>query len=540
MLKMRTARKLGPSGSTTLIKGFGILYLATVLTSYCQISYFHLSNASIQHNDPIATYLTVETETQKEQGNEKMVMESNEKVSSTHMSTMNPLDGVVELLLPSDKAKAYVSRHPGSSFRFNVQHIPGHLQWKKVSDGVEKFYLRREREKEDMSMQQFRHRYCSWGGNVCNPKISSHSQYSTRRLNNNMDLVLSKLFSEYEGEMQETRFDQSDVFVVPFAMSSFTSAGPSKVRKRQFRDMNELLLDHLESWNQKNETQRGAHLFFQSDNKGLLRSMEIGMLATVEELIPKNSTQKRLVVPFVNTNSEYRPQAVMTRLRDETFFQQKNVSLAAVFSPVISGRSDLRQEFALNATDLFGDNILGLPVVIRLLHKTGRRMRDERGALQLYRDSLFCPVLRGDTPVQKRLFDAILSGCIPAVLAYKWFDKQENATQVSYFSHGLPNYVFLPFAKGAFEGDPDMGIDYQEMVVEVDGSCGLRCMKPTLEKLMKNSEELRRKQQALAWYAPLFSFGMDDGDAFKYPDAVSAMLVQARHHVLAMKDRQFR
>ena len=84
-----------------------------------------------------------------------------------------------------------------------------------------------------------------------------------------------------------------------------------------------------------------------------------------------------------------------------------------------------------------------------------------------------------------------------------------------------------------------MGIGYQEMVVEVDGSCGLRCMKPALEKPLKNSEELRRKQQALARYAPLFSFGMDDGDAFKYPDAVSALLIQARHYVLGMKDHQF-
>jgi hypothetical protein len=57
---------------------------------------------------------------------------------------------------------------------------------------------------------------------------------------------------------------------------------------------------------------------------------------------------------------------------------------------------------------------------------------------------------------------------------------------------------YLPFAKGSFEGEPDMGIDYSQLVVEVDGaSCGLACMRPILEALMKNLEELRRKQKAV-------------------------------------------
>jgi hypothetical protein len=35
-----------------------------------------------------------------------------------------------------------------------------------------------------------------------------------------------------------------------------------------------------------------------------------------------------------------------------------------------------------------------------------------------------------------------------------------------------------------------MSIDSSQLVVEVDGAFGLACMKPTLEALMKNPEEL--------------------------------------------------
>jgi hypothetical protein len=54
-----------------------------------------------------------------------------------------------------------------------------------------------------------------------------------------------------------------------------------------------------------------------------------------------------------------------------------------------------------------------------------------------------------------------------------------------------------------------MSIDYSQLVVEVDGTCGFACMKPTLEALMKNPEELLGKHKAVALYSRLFLVGLE-------------------------------
>ena len=88
---------------------------------------------------------------------------------------MNPLDRVVKLLLPHDKANAYIARYPGSTLRFNIQQIPEYLQWNQIATDVEQFYLARER--NISSIKELQNQYCDWGGTICNPKNSSHSQY---------------------------------------------------------------------------------------------------------------------------------------------------------------------------------------------------------------------------------------------------------------------------------------------------------------------------------------------------------------------------
>lgn len=47
---------------------------------------------------------------------------------------------------------------------------------------------------------------------------------------------------------------------------------------------------------------------------------------------------------------------------------------------------------------------------------------DTESTLALYRDSILCPVLPGDTSWQRRFFDVILSGCIPLVIEWTLFD----------------------------------------------------------------------------------------------------------------------
>ena len=152
--------------------------------------------------------------------------------------------------------------------------------------------------------------------------------------------------------------------------------------------------------------------------------------------------------------------------------------------------------------------------------------------MELYRQSILCPCFRGDTPDQKRFFDAVLSGCIPVVMSHYWM-KKDGSKDTSYFAPGVSNTKIYPWAKGSFgEEYSNMGIDYSKLVIEINESnCGeLDCLPAFLEHWLNDKDALREKQEHLAKYARLFSYGLE-GNAFQYVDAMSALSVRVRHYV---------
>lgn len=148
-----------------------------------------------------------------------------------------------------------------------------------------------------------------------------------------------------------------------------------------------------------------------------------------------------------------------------------------------------------------------------------------------------------------------MSGCIPVVIKYEWQEKEEEegtddttnttttttttATQKSYFA---PRTVkvqdMLPFAKGTFPHQPNFGIDYSELLLELDGhpdACGLPCIKDAVEDLvLHHPDKLRQKQRMIAKYSRIFSYGLQD-QAFEGPDAVSALLVTVRMYIQSLE-----
>lgn len=126
---------------------------------------------------------------------------------------------------------------------------------------------------------------------------------------------------------------------------------------------------------------------------------------------------------------------------------------------------------------------------------------------------------------QKRFFDVIMSGCLPVVLSYNesradghksWFRPGKATVESSY-----------PFAKGLFD-DESVAIDYESFVVEVPEN--VTNIKPTLEALLADPSELRRRQENMAKYAPLLAYGMDK-DAHKYDDAFLRIVKATRYYL---------
>mmetsp|Transcript_26556 Transcript_26556/g.46829 ORF Transcript_26556/g.46829 Transcript_26556/m.46829 type:complete len:114 (-) Transcript_26556:191-532(-) len=94
--------------------------------------------------------------------------------------------------------------------------------------------------------------------------------------------------------------------------------------------------------------------------------------------------------------------------------------------------------------------------------------------------------------------------------------------------------VVYPFAKGIFHDMPDMGIDYQKLVVGIDGNCGVQCIFPTLEDMLLNQQNrIAEIQEEIERVASLFAYGMGN-NTFQYVDTLAAALVQIRHHILTM------
>jgi hypothetical protein len=434
------------------------------------------------------------------------------------------LEEVIRMLFPSDEmANNYISRFPTFNFSFYVYNLPESYQWKSISDCVEKRYR-----PKGVSAQEFQADYCDFAGaTVCSPRnVTSDTQYSTRRSNRNMDTVVSKLFSDYTGSWLTKDPHLASMLIVPLAANGiFECLGGRKAaqQKTSLKFLQEELFRPFLTY--YNNNTKFKHWFLQTTQGMMHHLAHESLLATVNT--PGGRTLRTLIVPYVNSNHEYQPPALQ-RLNDdnaafEEFFASKNISMAAVMSSKIKGNPTMREMFFNNSESLFGNTMDGLP--LNLIHVQGRRrMPDEQETMQLYRQSLFCPSLRGDSPNQKRFFDALLSGCIPVVMAYT----RNNET--SYFAPNVPVSNYLPYARGSFHGEPSMGIDYSELVVEIDEKCGLACIKPTLEALMKNKKELRQKQRAVVKYARILSYGLAE-NAWKHVDAMTAMLVQARHEI---------
>lgn len=202
--------------------------------------------------------------------------------------------------------------------------------------------------------------------------------------------------------------------------------------------------------------------------------------------------------------------------------------MAAFMSTKVSGSSWIRQTFYETLHKLPNLTLADRPILTIALAR-GRTLKGEASVHEAYRNSIFCPCLRGDEPPQKRFFDAILAGCIPVVLEYE--TSLESGVVSHYAVGGESVRRTYPWAMGSYEGNDHMGLNYSDLVIVINGTCGVDCLLPTLEELLlHHMDVVRQKQQQLQNMATLFSYGMQQ-NALTYPDAIASLLVRARHFV---------
>mmetsp|Transcript_31043 Transcript_31043/g.51282 ORF Transcript_31043/g.51282 Transcript_31043/m.51282 type:complete len:157 (-) Transcript_31043:1-471(-) len=138
----------------------------------------------------------------------------------------------------------------------------------------------------------------------------------------------------------------------------------------------------------------------------------------------------------------------------------------------------------------------------------------------------------------------IMSGCLPLLMEWKMYTDPINdvgnrgasnrtwyvANPLKYMASVEESYPQFP---SVFGYDESIEIDYDSFVVTYPGkenyNANFSAAGPTVEALMANTTELRRKQVNLMKHAPMFSFGLGH-DAHIYDDAFHRILLAMGHY----------
>jgi len=461
--------------------------------------------------------------------------ESNQQLDHHDDELAKAMDAVIQtLFVNQSRSHAYIAKYPSSEFFFYVYELPETSSWQIFSKCIEnrynvpewKQYMTKKIKSDGNQTSN-----CDWGASICSQVRSSSSEYSSRRFNRNGDVVLSKLFTEYTGKRRTYDPLEASAFIVPYASTAHCACKNDRARCKLITDemIQSEVLDHLAYYKGAEE----KHIFLSSVQRELNHPFmkNLPVMITVEanpSFCDLYTNCGHFIQPYVNTNADFQPNAAVFRSAHEK--RQRKYAMAAFLSKSIGdSKVSVRRDFirSIESTNL--TSIAGLPIYVSGLDR--RVLENETVLFDVYRDSIFCPCLRGNTPAQKRFFDVLMSGCIPVVLEY---EKSSELGQVSYFKEGGTSVrLTYPFAKGIFHGEQEMGIDYSKVILAVNGTCGVACIIPAMEDLLAhNPDKIVEIQQEIGRLARLFTYGMES-NGLQYADTVAALLVQIRHFLLA-------
>ena len=342
-----------------------------------------------------------------------------------------------------------------------------------------------------------------------------------------VDLAVIDLFRKYPGRIYDPK--SAELFVVPFPHASHCASLPDWWNECNHvpPDTFKRVFDALPYYkgNEKRHLFVFGHESFHTHK--LMRDVPLSLT-----LGPQAHRGYQIVIPYLNDQSSFQPSIIQQR-NEEWYTRQRKYALTYFFGSVnkrMKGKSPRRyRQYFLeevqrnwNSTADLG----GLPYIIESVKSYNPLFFSN-----VYSESVFCPVLPGDSPSQKRFFDVILMGCLPVVLSFK----SGHNMRSYHYPEGFAIHDSYPWAKGSNSITEQNEIDYQSFVVEVSGGVGN--IKPAIEALMRNPSEVRQRQINLMKYASYFSYGMGK-DSYKYPDAFSRIIESLRFYLANMRDRK--
>mmetsp|Transcript_45930 Transcript_45930/g.84245 ORF Transcript_45930/g.84245 Transcript_45930/m.84245 type:complete len:553 (-) Transcript_45930:9-1667(-) len=348
-------------------------------------------------------------------------------------------------------------------------------------------------------------------GSTCDPGLTTCTEqawaglYSVYRQFASEVLVLQKFLTAPHGVLTDNP-EEADLYVVPYLVKSDCieagSAGHDpcwancKCAKAQ-----KFLWPQLRHYNWKT---RGRHLFF---GTGDAKDIPLDIQATPLHLsLGASYCPGHIVVPSPSVDPVLQADGIF-ELRDATNMAPARHNFVYWFGSL---HNEYRQVVIEQLLELRGH---GKKVVVHGIdtYPGAYEKRDiwtsSAGSPstvleEMYR-SVFCPVLHSDVPHQKRLFDAMLTGCIPVVVA---FPSHVPGEVTWWKADGPPLDRMLPFWED---------IDYRSFTVEVTLEELQR--RQVVERLLGISDaELEQRRAAMRRFKQLirYDFTASGPDAF--------------------------
>ena len=375
---------------------------------------------------------------------------------------------------------------------------------------------------------------CGYYPKICN--ASDGGMLGKVHHNYNSDVIVIKRFMEYPYRTMDP--NEADVFFVPYPHKSHCLCHHEDFTKTRCKFNMKWIREHiLDQLLYYNHTTNPIHLFvlgsdYEQANPPFRREISLDLsLGPSGGCRPNRHSQGKhwselcgsFTIPYFNTMADLQPLAVAASLSNNSWLhRQRKYSVAALIGT--PAHLEFRLQLIQNQQTLFHNTVGGLPIYLKDLGVS----RASVDPMDVYRQSVFCPILMGDECAQKRFFDVIFAGCIPVVLEFEgdeygwpsWYNHKRCSVRRTY-----------PFARGTYFDDMKAGIDYASFVVAINGTCGLPCMKAELEQIMKQEEILKKIRDKMSKYALLFTIGLDPDQNNKSPDAFHAMMVTLRHYL---------
>jgi len=365
------------------------------------------------------------------------------------------------------------------------------------------------------------------GDDLVDNTWKQYSHPNNSETNAQADVAIIDLFRTFPGRTEEP--SAADIFIVPYPHASHCVSKPTGVWLAACSHIshNQMKTGVFNTLNHYIGNEK-RHLFLNVINQGnsnpTIRNTPLSITIGPRYKVPGN-----ILVPYMNNLPSFQPSAIRNHGSD-WWTRPRTYSMTYFFgisnSKMRNSPRIYRKYFMEEVQNNWPDTLGGLPYAIRVMDRGNKP--PSRVFTHMYKDSIFCPTLPGDTPPQKRFFDVILMGCIPVVLAFDTEHPSALNTTSWHKPGGTPIENSYPWIKGSNSTDPENEIDYRSFVVEVKG--GVENVRPTIEALMQNYTEIRRRQLALMKYAPYFSYGMGT-DSHKHPDAFSKILESLRFYL---------